>query len=175
MSETREPGYYRVKYKGEWIVARWYNYFEIPRGGFVWEAGMEILGSDFLEEIDESRIPMPGDALDMSKVDPYKILEEGIAFLRQHGKAVGPFRAINSEVVDWPASAPKYPSLSPITEEHLKQIEHCIKMDSKKMEFLTKTMGKKIFYSTERVIHPDCEFIGSIHMGVETHNLYLKK
>lgn len=36
MSTTRQPGYYRVKYKGEWVIAEWIgNYWRFP-GGHSW-------------------------------------------------------------------------------------------------------------------------------------------
>jgi hypothetical protein len=51
----REPGFYWVKYKGEWVVAQWFEHTEKVQSWYIINNDYE-LGDQHFEEIDERRI-----------------------------------------------------------------------------------------------------------------------
>lgn len=56
---NRQPGYYWVKYRGEWEIAKWYEYMT---GKFEWDFFGLQYEDDYFEEIDERRIERPNDS-----------------------------------------------------------------------------------------------------------------
>ena len=66
----RESGFYRVRYNGEWTIAKWYEPFNNESGDEAghhvdgwWSdiigANKDIFNDSDIEQIDENRIEMP--------------------------------------------------------------------------------------------------------------------
>lgn len=68
MSTQRQPGYYHIKHFGEWVIAKWeqckYDSTEgCIKGLFMWHYTCDstIIITDIVDEINETRIPEPGE------------------------------------------------------------------------------------------------------------------
>lgn len=69
---NRQPGYYHIKHDGEWFIAKWEQCECDSQNGCIkgvhqwhYTYGGEIIITDVVDEINETRIPSPDEEIDL--------------------------------------------------------------------------------------------------------------